>query len=605
LNRAFVVIGAILVCAIPCALLFNVRSIFFFDWINHLWSIEYFGEYLKSHHRFPAVFNTDPVVGIPVPIFYAYIFYAITGALAALVGSAWVLRVIVPALFFMQFVVAYRVLARRSGPEIAFASAAIVTWAIYPLTNLYNRSAITEFVAVVFLTCCVAALVSLVFEVDQGRHPLRRSLGPGLFYALAAVTHPLTAIFGALLIALIGLVALIVSRSLWLALYAAANVLMVGLILSPWLYANSVFAGAMQVSEAQFNRHAFQVMGFFPDSLDSLWSRLSPVPLDKRSLIQGAINVSTPYLDAQIMVPLCLVLSALVLATLWRGRKRFDALSVAIAVVSIILAIFFTALSVKPAISNYFGELFNVLQYAYRLTTYINLAVLVAVIALGSAGRSAQTGRTWAVLCLSFGMALSGVVSKLQHAYSIRQSSSEASVARIAGELRIPEPAVPRSIWFPGMPNEGPSATNLPPTYYGYPAYSVFAGYSAKRPSAGETVKRVLFKVREHPFGEIQPVQVHLDLASLVITNIQPFPWNQLIVNSKRQPVATTVAVPQGNLPVYAQMDGVSINLGPRDYTMSYAFAPPPRWVAMTLLSWGCLLGWVGCLLGYGYGTFG
>jgi hypothetical protein len=126
LNRAFVVICAILVCAVPFARLFNVRSIFYVDWINHLWSVEYFGEFLKSQHRFPAVFNTDPVVGIPVPIFYAYSFYAITGVLAALSGSAWAMRIIVASLFFLQFAVVYRALARRSGIRIAFASATIV-----------------------------------------------------------------------------------------------------------------------------------------------------------------------------------------------------------------------------------------------------------------------------------------------------------------------------------------------------------------------------------------------------------------------------------------------------------------------------------------------
>jgi len=319
MNRAIVAIGAIVVCAIPCALLFDVRNIFYVDWINHLWSLEYFGEYLKSQHRFPAVFNTDPVIGIPVPIFYAYGFYSIAAVMAAVTDSAWTLRSIVAAIFLTQFVVVYRSLALRSGPSMAFASAAIVTWAIYPLTNLYNRSAITEFVAVALLTCCLASFVSLILDLDQGHPPLRRSLAPGLFYAVAAVTHPLTAIFGALLISLIGFVALTVSRSLWLAAYGAANALMIGLILSPWLYANAVFAGAMQVSEAQFNRHAFQVMGFFPDSIDSIWSRLSPAPLDSRSLIQGSMNVSTPYLDAQIMVPLCLVC---LLSVRFRGKRN-------------------------------------------------------------------------------------------------------------------------------------------------------------------------------------------------------------------------------------------------------------------------------------------
>lgn len=147
------------------------------------------------------------------------------------------------------------------------------------------------------------------------------------------------------------------------------------------------------------------------------------------------------------MVPLCLVLGALVWATLRRGRKQFDGLSVAIAVVSIILAMFFTALSVRPAISNYFGELFNVLSIRVQADELYKpgspRGCDCPCTGWWDGTDRSNVGGSMPVL------ALSEVVSKLQHADSIRQDSSAASVARIAGELKIPDPAVPRPTWFP------------------------------------------------------------------------------------------------------------------------------------------------------------
>src|ERR1700733_2797545 len=48
-----------LVCSLPLLLLYDLRSVFDFDWFNHLWMIEYFGEYLRRHGTPPAVFATE------------------------------------------------------------------------------------------------------------------------------------------------------------------------------------------------------------------------------------------------------------------------------------------------------------------------------------------------------------------------------------------------------------------------------------------------------------------------------------------------------------------------------------------------------------------
>jgi hypothetical protein len=592
MERIAVFFGSVFVCLLPCALILDARNIFYVDWINHLWSIEYFGEYLKANHSFPSTFNTDPVIGIPVPIFYAYHFYAIAGAVAALFGSSWAIRAVVVSLFLVQFAVIYSSLVSRAGRDVAFTVATIVAWSVYPLTNLYNRSAITEFVAITLLTCCVASLLALFFELRYERPTWSKVFAPGLFYVLAAVTHPLTAIFGALLILLIGAIPVAATRSRWLVMFAIGNAAAIGTILSPWLYANAMFGGAMQVSEAQLNRHAFQVMGFFPDTIDSIWSRLSPVPLDGRSLIHGIVDVSTPYLDAQIMFPLCLLLVAMVAIALLRPKQNLDFLILSIISTSITLLIFVTALSVDPKISYYFGEMFNILQFAYRLTSYINLAIIAAVIALASVCVGIQPKTRWSILSLCVGVAFAGLIGKLQHGYAIRQFSSAESVIRIAAELKIPEPLRPRPTWFPGAADEGPRAINLPPTYYGYPLYSVFSGFAKDEPSAASSIEHVTLKVLPAPFGKVQALQLKIDKETVVVTNVQPFPWNKLVVDGHIQSATSTIVRPQQAIKVFARIDGLSVTLPPGDHVLDYRFSPTAVWKFMMLLSCIGLLAW-------------
>jgi hypothetical protein len=44
---------SVLVCGLPLLLLLDPRSVFDFDWFNHLWMMEYFGEYIRQHGVLP------------------------------------------------------------------------------------------------------------------------------------------------------------------------------------------------------------------------------------------------------------------------------------------------------------------------------------------------------------------------------------------------------------------------------------------------------------------------------------------------------------------------------------------------------------------------
>ena len=137
------------------ALLLDLRSTFYVDWNNHLWLIEYFGASIK-HLCIPDMVNTKQLIGIPNTLFYGQKFYALAGMFSAFLGSAVTVRIMVLMVFLLQFFQVYRA-AMKAGAarNISIGIAVMMTWAIYPLTNLYNRSALTEFFAVAFLTCCL------------------------------------------------------------------------------------------------------------------------------------------------------------------------------------------------------------------------------------------------------------------------------------------------------------------------------------------------------------------------------------------------------------------------------------------------------------------
>src|SRR5208337_4495905 len=92
----------------------------------------------------------------------------------------------------------------------------------------------------------------------------------------------------------------------FLIVYTGVNTLLIGLVLSPWLYCVRLFKDQLPV--VADTATAFQGWGFFPESIDSIWSRLSPVPIDIRSVYHGIVDIPTPYLDAQVTLPLFIIL---------------------------------------------------------------------------------------------------------------------------------------------------------------------------------------------------------------------------------------------------------------------------------------------------------
>jgi len=565
-------------------LLLDLRNIFNLDWYNHLWVIEYFGQCIK-HGSIPLEINTQQFIGLPNTFFYAQKFYSLAGLFSAFFGSAITIRLMVLGAFLLQFFHVYRAAMKvGSAWKVSVSIAIFVTWAIYPLTNLYNRSALTEFFAVVFLTCAVCTFLCVIIAL-KGRVSRYDLLASGYFFVLAAITHPLTALFGGLFLGILGVMALFFcerERRFGLLAYFLITVFFVFLVLSPWVYVLYQFNDKLPISSFQINAANFHQWYFFPGSIDHLLSRLSPFPLDLRSIQFGSEDKdTTPYLDAQITLPLILLMGMFIYIQRREEGTGFFLKSsekVMIGVSAVMLIISFTE-SVCPKTLDGLGGFFNILQFPYRLVTYVNLSALVIVILLaGSIGRANVNRSQLINISLAFCIAISfsALIEKLVHGASIVQKSTKAS----------------RATWVP-MPLGSSSHLNeLPSTRYTVDDYYLDKGFSTAFSLVHVPVIYQPFHVLEGKrFSQVEAATVNFAAPTLVITNVQPFPWNQIEIDDVSQPISRiliayrreTVLVPQGihRLQFVTRIDGV--------------------WGFLNSLSWILLLGWAALWVIFGF----
>lgn len=434
-GRVAWVLLCVVVILVPAALLARLDACFGYDWENHQWFVGYFGEYWRQHHRMPEVMNSASVVGMPQPVFYGYALYPMLGLLSSWTGAAIALRIGVVAAFTFQFVAVFGAVRRATSHRItAFVAAVAMTWAVYPLTNLYNRSALTEFFAVAFLTTGVAFAASLLLE--KGRCAWAFAWFSGAFFVAAAGAHPPTALLGggfmlALLLAGTGAIASghRLRRS---TVVSIAIVSILGLmVLLPWLWANLSFHGELNILTK------YRRFSFFMDRSDAWWMRFFPLPYDGLSGARPD-QVSTPYAESQVSIALLVIglwqaglLARHALqsgASLWK-QHRCAVLYVAIGIVWFGLV---AAVSVSFRMADWFSWLAPYVQFPSRLVSHVNLALLVVIVAssvaLGGHAYLGGRGQRWriGVCLLALAVSAIGLVIKLDHAAYARKFAPDA-----------------------------------------------------------------------------------------------------------------------------------------------------------------------------------
>jgi hypothetical protein len=541
-----------LAALLPTVLLWNADATFYYDWHNHEWFTAYFGEYFRQHRVFPQCISSAAAVGMAQPIFYGWLLYPMLGFVAALTGAAVALRIAVAGVLLLQQLSVYAA-ARTCGwtPWRSAALGAMLSWAVYPLTNLYNRGALTEFFAVAFLDS------ALMFGIAATRCAGPRMhvyvLLSVIFAAIGAGSHPPTALMGGVFVALLCLGALVravVCRELRLDL--AGSFLAYGsvasLLLAPWIYSNLIFRDQIYIV-AKLVRFKF-----FPDRTDCIAGRLMPFPYDVMSGA-GPTAVSTPYAEAQIALPIVLVL----LASLWICRRRgVRGLNGPAVTCLICLAwlLFTVAISLSPALSDAFAFLAPYIQFPTRWVSHSNLAAITAVVVVGSccaavSDRSRQrllSGVVGAAALLAFG----GVLVKLRHAAFVRELQPEARYAF-------------RSSHRPEIVTKGRADAAVD--------YATVKSLPQLLPEVAARAQQLSFPVGATgaAFGRVGEAEVTLGTEKWVVTNGVIFPWARVTVDGR----------PAASFRQAAVDHRLALRLPPGRHLLQWSWQPDPMWLGL------------------------
>jgi hypothetical protein len=253
-------------------------------------------------------------------------------------------------------------------------------------------------------------------------------------------------------------------------------------------------------------------------------------------------------------------------------KRQSTRLAIVMLAVALVLFAFSFFLSVNPTISSMFGGFFDILQFPYRLTAYINLSLLVVVLSLGelcgTIRTDPQTASIRAVVvtaCIS--VAFCSVILKLIHADTARE-------------------------YRPPSIGREPTVLDLPSFFYGANDFATISLYKTTPSESLQSAGVVRFQPKERShFGEIGSMRMQLDKPSLVVFNVAAFPWNSLRLNGS--PVAredlSFVRVNMGQV----QGTVIATRMEAGNYTAEYQFVSERIWVYLEFLSWFFSAFWV------------
>ena len=553
--------------AAPLLLLLDPQVMFAGDWKNHLWMIGYYGEYFRQHGEMPTALNIVGAVGVAQPVFYGYLLYPLLGLFSAWWGASVALRVGVALLLVIQFGALIAAGNRIFGSRlISYFTGVSMVCATYPLTNLFHRGAIPEFFGTGFFVTAVAWAARAAVAEGRSQRIYFRWLA-AVFLVLALGSHPPTAVLGAATVAVLGLGAawggwgerVPMARATRGALVAAA--VWGALVLAPWVYATARIGPQLAVATPGAGFY------FLPDRSDSFWGRFSPFPFDRWGAEMGIYDVGAPFLEAQLSV-------ALLVFVIWNLRllraSRRPGMGVAEpagqGVIRGVLAaagVWFIGLawvSISPPVADWFRVLAPAIQYVYRLVSFCNAALLVAVFASGAlVVRSGGYGRKWRgtelVLTACLTVTVLGAWIKLQHAV----------IVGLIGDAPQFEPGGSRA----GLITQG---RNEPVGDYNVPGR---LRELTPVEQAGLTPIRLPVGTAGADFGVAGPGRIGPQKSAWVVTNAVVFPWHEVVVDG-RLPGAEDVARVGHFMAVRVASDARELRA---------VWRPEPRWWFLHRLS--------------------
>lgn len=473
------------------------------DWYNSVWLGLYQSITLQSHALFPDVMHTATQIGFPFPLFYGYFFYPVLGVLITLFGTYWGIRSLVLLVLFCQFFfVQNRIekISRNSTLAVLISTALFLS--PYQLTNIYNRNALPEFVAFVFLTM---SWLEAMYGLSLPRGPKRTSslqLSIVLLVGVVGV-HVITTLYG---IPFYGLTVLPVwwvraraEKTLRQDFQSAlAPLILSALIVLPYLYLLLHFGP--HTNQAGM-KHTWP---YFLE-VDKWWVRLLPFPYDPRSELHG-VNLETPYLDTQISFPL-LLLAAF---SYWKFHLKRAAL-VPIFLLSFTF-LFLLFLSTSYPMHPVFLPVFRMIQFSYRYTNYLNLILLaLTVYAITQRSPITTLRRDHFFVTFCWGLIFCATSLKLVHSLAILDHADRRQ--------------------FKTVFRSNETAVQFPPSFYGMKDYGVS---EATDTELHRVDREVAFPASFNPLESMRLSFEQIEeKPQWIETNVYAFPWNHLYLDGR------------------------------------------------------------------------
>lgn len=378
------------------------------DWYPHLWYVWHQAGSLEANHGIPSLFSYDtPNVFVPHYAFYGGTLYWFSGALTLLVGSPATAMVLVFAMAFAAGYGGWYWLGRQAGLDawLAHAPAVLFVTSSHYLGLPYGTGGYAEFVALSMISPLLASTWSIL-RADRLR------LGPAAALAVSVTlfcgSHNLTLLWGATVLAIVlGVVLAAVPaarRSVTRAgLWRVVRIAVPAVLVNAWfLLPDLAYQSGTRLADAvPFAKYQLQ---------------LAMPAVSFEHLVSLTRTTATPFVPhLALQLPMLglawLAAGLVVLRSAWRTPWY--------RIVLILLCAMAALLVLMTHFSLLWGlpSPYNLLQFSYRLDSYIALGFAGAVVcALALAVRTPDRRGllTWALVAVA-------AVSVVQAATQLRQ----------------------------------------------------------------------------------------------------------------------------------------------------------------------------------------
>jgi hypothetical protein len=353
------------------------------------WLIEHQAYALRRDHA-PSLFVTSDLVTFhPIFAFYGGTLFVLGGAIALVVGSAVAAQVILYMLALAAAYGGWLWLARMAGLRSwrAHAPAVLYITAPYVLSNVYVRQDLAELVATAMVPPLLASAISIL-RAD------RLNPGPAAVLAISTIilggSHNLTLLWGTTVLSIAAL-ALAAGVPQVRQLITTRGMLRILAVAVPAMLVNAWYL----VPDLAYHSHT--VIAHRIDEWKALLQRPGPVVDAKNLFTPGR---PSPIVDSKLTAALPVLAMAwvIVVAAVSARAQRHGAWWRTIAILSLGSAAVLVIMR-NPDVLGVLPDPWLMLQYSYRLETFVLFAICGAVIAaLAILRRDRQQWLAWLLL---------------------------------------------------------------------------------------------------------------------------------------------------------------------------------------------------------------